>query len=265
MNTGALAASAPVAACTTLHWRQQRLPQQEIQALAIFPPAPPPQHYAAPELSQQPQQQRRQVVASMLGLAASCVWPLDAAAATERATSDAVTASAIGLGAAKPKNGSIAARLLTEGSIQQPGIMPPWSPKQIYFPRWLFGEWEVRSADWRASAQGRRRPALLTTRLHNLAPRCWSAGVVGPSVERCTLGSRAAAGAPCTSIRLPAAAAASDGGGALQALVLLPLGAPPFSPSHLRSDAGAATTATATAGGDGVYRAEAAAWPQVCA
>ncbi len=22
--------------------------------------------------------------------------------------------------------------------------MPPWAPKQLYYPRWMFGEWQAR-------------------------------------------------------------------------------------------------------------------------
>lgn len=37
------------------------------------------------------------------------------------------------------------ARLTTPGDITQPGPAAPWDPKQLYYPRWLFGEWEVSS------------------------------------------------------------------------------------------------------------------------
>ena len=52
--------------------------------------------------------------------------------------------SALAEEAAAAKPGSLAARIATGGSVQQPGIQPPWAPKQLYYPRWMFGEWQVR-------------------------------------------------------------------------------------------------------------------------
>ncbi|PRW44443.1 hypothetical protein C2E21_6800 [Chlorella sorokiniana] len=44
---------------------------------------------------------------------------------------------------AAPKPGSLAARIATQGNVQQPGIQPPWAPKQLFYPRFMFGEWQV--------------------------------------------------------------------------------------------------------------------------
>lgn len=110
----------------------QRLPAQ---APVPLQPLPNQQHDLPAVLQLQ---HRRQVIGSLLGLAAVGLTLSGAAAAAE-------APSGLGGGAATGvKPGSIAARMATEGAIQEPGIMPPWSPKQIYFPRWLFGEWEVR-------------------------------------------------------------------------------------------------------------------------
>jgi hypothetical protein len=40
---------------------------------------------------------------------------------------------------------SLAARLVTTGQLKQPGNQPPWPwiPKQTYYPKWMFGEWQV--------------------------------------------------------------------------------------------------------------------------
>lgn len=74
----------------------------------------------------------------LLGLAASGAAP---AAATVVSESEWSTAAAPV--SAAPRPDSLAARIATSGSIQQPGIMPPWAPKQLYYPRWMFGEWQV--------------------------------------------------------------------------------------------------------------------------
>lgn len=38
---------------------------------------------------------------------------------------------------------SLAARLASGGDLQQPWQQPPWAAKQLYYPRWMFGEWQV--------------------------------------------------------------------------------------------------------------------------
>lgn len=75
----------------------------------------------------------------LLGLAASGAAP---AAATVVSESEWSTAAAPV--SAAPRPDSLAARIATSGSIQQPGIMPPWAPKHLYYPRWMFGEWQAR-------------------------------------------------------------------------------------------------------------------------
>jgi hypothetical protein len=37
------------------------------------------------------------------------------------------------------------ARATTAGDVTHPGPPAPWAPRQTYFPKWLFGEWEVES------------------------------------------------------------------------------------------------------------------------
>ena len=34
-------------------------------------------------------------------------------------------------------------RLTSAGDIRMPFLGAPWDPKQLYFPRWMFGEWQV--------------------------------------------------------------------------------------------------------------------------
>jgi hypothetical protein len=38
---------------------------------------------------------------------------------------------------------ALQSRLAAEGGLQQPWQQPPWAAKQLYYPRWMFGEWEV--------------------------------------------------------------------------------------------------------------------------
>ena len=38
---------------------------------------------------------------------------------------------------------SLAARLAAAGDLQQPWQQPPWAAKQLYYPRFMFGEWQV--------------------------------------------------------------------------------------------------------------------------
>ncbi|KAL4421566.1 hypothetical protein ABPG75_010857 [Micractinium tetrahymenae] len=106
----------------------------------VLPPAQaaPPAAAASP----QPVLRRRQLLTlpPLLGLAAAC-GDDPAAAAAAAANSDLGAAAAPSL--APPRPDSLAGRIVTQGSIQQPGIMPPWAPKQLYYPRWMFGEWQV--------------------------------------------------------------------------------------------------------------------------
>ena len=39
----------------------------------------------------------------------------------------------------------LADRLNTQGDLRQPGYMLPWESKLLFYPRWMFGEWEVTS------------------------------------------------------------------------------------------------------------------------
>lgn len=44
----------------------------------------------------------------------------------------------------KPPSG-LAARMAEAGRLHQPRYLAPWDAKIIYYPRWMFGEWSVRS------------------------------------------------------------------------------------------------------------------------
>jgi hypothetical protein len=110
-------------------------------------------------LQQSPHLRRRQVVTvlpSLLGLAtaaAACGAAAAAAPPAARAAAlDAVAAAASAAAPAPLSPDSLAFRIATaDGRLQQPGYMAPWKPKQLYYPRWMFGEWEV-SAAWQGRA-----------------------------------------------------------------------------------------------------------------
>lgn len=38
---------------------------------------------------------------------------------------------------------SLLSRISTPGPLRSPGVGAPWDPKTLYYPRWLFGEWDV--------------------------------------------------------------------------------------------------------------------------
>lgn len=107
--------------------------------------APPPSH--SQHGQRQPsaaafQPQRRHVLGGLLG-----------SLATLRPAASWADAAADGAGqGAAPKPGSLAARIATQGNVQQPGIQPPWAPKQLFYPRFMFGEWQVRPSEGRPVA-----------------------------------------------------------------------------------------------------------------
>ncbi len=100
------------------------------------PPPPQPQQRQQQQPAAALQPQRRLVLGGLLGSLAA-LQPASAWA------EEAATLTAQGVA---PKPSSLAARIATQGNVQQPGIQPPWAPKQIFYPRYLFGEWEVRRA-----------------------------------------------------------------------------------------------------------------------
>nr|QFB70720.1 chloroplast hypothetical protein 3 [Chlorella ohadii] len=97
------------------------------------PPPPQPQQRQQQQPAAALQPQRRLVLGGLLGSLAA-LQPASAWA------EEAATLTAQGVA---PKPSSLAARIATQGNVQQPGIQPPWAPKQIFYPRYLFGEWEV--------------------------------------------------------------------------------------------------------------------------
>ncbi|KAK9812649.1 hypothetical protein WJX72_001250 [[Myrmecia] bisecta] len=47
--------------------------------------------------------------------------------------------------AKRRKQGQLAARLADQATVRMPLPAAPWSPKQLYYPKWMFGEWDVRA------------------------------------------------------------------------------------------------------------------------
>jgi hypothetical protein len=105
------------------------------------------------------QLRRRSVVAlpPLLSLAAAAggavpAWADAAVEPAAAASAGATTSTA----APALRPGGLAVRIATAGAIQQPGVMPPWAPKQLYYPRWMFGEWEVSYPAAADSSAGNR-------------------------------------------------------------------------------------------------------------
>lgn len=114
--------------------QQQRRQQQSRPRCERQQPAPLQRQQPAPLQ----QEHRRRILIGGLAALATAALPSPAQAATAAAAALAEEAPRAG-----PAPGSLAAKLATTGAVRQPGIQAPWAPKQLYFPRYLFGEWTV--------------------------------------------------------------------------------------------------------------------------
>ena len=126
------------ARCTAVQPTVAATVQPRSQQHAAPPPLPQPQQCGQQRSAGTLQLQRRQLLGSMLGSCSLAVLQPASAWAEAPATEAA---------AGTPKPGSLAARIATQGSVQQPGIQPPWAPKQLFYPRYMFGEWQARLGD----------------------------------------------------------------------------------------------------------------------
>ncbi|KAI3424728.1 hypothetical protein D9Q98_008117 [Chlorella vulgaris] len=121
-----------------------------IAARLVAPLAEPSAPSAVPPPLLPPVQRglaRRHVVLGLpslagLATAASVAAPHAAYAAASPLSSAA--GGQLSVGGELPAD-SLAARLVTTGQLKQPGNQPPWPwiPKQTYYPKWMFGEWQV--------------------------------------------------------------------------------------------------------------------------
>lgn len=140
------------AADHTLHFLTHRaltVPNM-IAARLVAPLAEPSAPSAVPPPLLPPVQRglaRRHVVLGLpslagLATAASVAAPHAAYAAASPLSSAA--GGQLSVGGELPAD-SLAARLVTTGQLKQPGNQPPWPwiPKQTYYPKWMFGEWQV--------------------------------------------------------------------------------------------------------------------------